>query len=111
MNFKQYEEAAMRTMSKQTAMDFNSRMNTAALGLAGESGEFAELWKKYMYHNHPFDEGRLAKEVGDILWYCALAARALGTSLERIAEDNIEKLRFRYPDAFDPDRSMNKTDG
>lgn len=32
----------------------------------------------------------------------------LGTTIERVAETNIEKLKKRYPDGFDPKRSMNR---
>lgn len=32
----------------------------------------------------------------------------IGTTIEHVAEHNIEKLKKRYPDGFDPERSMNR---
>lgn len=32
----------------------------------------------------------------------------LGTTIDHVMERNIEKLRKRYPDGFDPERSMNR---
>jgi NTP pyrophosphatase (non-canonical NTP hydrolase) len=37
----------------------------------------------------------LIKEVGDVLWYLAAAARELGISLGEIAQGNIDKLAAR----------------
>ena len=34
--------------------------------------------------------------------------RMIGTTIEHVQEVNIEKLRKRYPDGFDPERSMNR---
>lgn len=77
------------------------RLINAALGLAGESGEFADAVKKQIYHPH-CDVGamELAMELGDILWYLALAADALGYDLEFIAAQNLDKLSKRYPAGF-----------
>lgn len=111
MHMNDYQDQALRTMSDESGATHDSMLNTAALGLAGEAGEFAEMWKKYLYHGHPIDHDRMAKEVGDVLWYCAIAARGLGFSLGFIAESNIEKLRHRYPEKFSSIRSINKVDG
>ena len=37
----------------------------------------------------------LASEIGDVLWYCAVLADDLNTSLGTIAAQNIEKLERR----------------
>ena len=37
----------------------------------------------------------LKKEIGDVLWYCAAAARELGFSLGEIAQENLDKLADR----------------
>ena len=52
------------------------------------------------------DALRLAGELGDIAWYLAEAATALGLPLEDILRANIEKLKRRYPQGFSASRSL-----
>jgi NTP pyrophosphatase (non-canonical NTP hydrolase) len=98
MTFAEYERLAHR--STPPNMDQKEMILLAALGVAGESGEFVELVKKYMFHGHQLDRKKAIKELGDILWYVAHGARALGATLQQVAEANIEKLAARYPDGF-----------
>jgi NTP pyrophosphatase (non-canonical NTP hydrolase) len=79
--------------------------------LAGESGEVADLVKKHFFQGHPLDEEHLAKELGDIAWYLAETAYAIGYSLDTILRMNVEKLRNRYPDGFDISKSINRKEG
>lgn len=65
-----------------------------ALGLNGEAGEFAEKVKK-LIRDGVFVKEDAAKELGDVLWYTARAAEALGYSLDLIAVMNIDKLSSR----------------
>lgn len=53
----------------------------------------------------------LAKELGDVAWYLAVSANAIGYDLETILQMNIDKLRARYPEGFDPERSMHRKKG
>ena len=78
---------------------YPERMNIVypALGLAGESGEVADKVKK-IYRDGRDDayfRAEIAKEIGDVLWYCANLAEDLGFTLQQIAEMNIYKLRCR----------------
>ena len=68
-----------------------------ALGLAGEAGEVADKVKKIFRDNRddPRFKGEIAREIGDVLWYCAALADDLGFSLQQIAEMNIYKLQQR----------------
>lgn len=52
----------------------------------------------------------MAMELGDVCWYLALAADAIGFDLESVMQMNLEKLRARYPDGFDPERSVNRVE-
>lgn len=81
------------------------RLAVAALGLAGEAGEVADMVKKMLGHGHGLDVAALAGELGDVLYYVADAASALGLDLETIAAGNQAKLAARYPDGFDAARS------
>ncbi len=68
-----------------------------ALGLAGEAGEVADKVKK-IYRDGRDDarfKSDIAREIGDVLWYCAALADDLGYSLQQIAEMNIYKLQRR----------------
>ena len=113
-SFDEYQALALRTASPESLVDSATMLNAAALGLNGEAGEIADHVKKIMFHGHPLDDAtrdKIAKEIGDILWYCAMAARGLGLGLGDVAEMNVEKLRKRYPDGFSSDRSLNRPHG
>lgn len=78
------------------------------LGLAGEAGECCDLVKK-----HTYQDGRpiyidLIDELGDVLWYVAEAASALGVTLESVAQGNVDKLKKRYPEGFEAEKSLNR---
>jgi len=70
----------------------------AGLGLSGESGEVADLIKKHLFHNKWVTKEELLLEIGDVLYYVALAASSLNTTLADVAEMNIRKLWKRYPE-------------
>lgn len=81
------------------------------LGLAGEVGEFVDLVKKWIFHEHPIDEEHLKKELGDICWYVALICFCFGWDLQEILDLNIRKLEQRYPEGFDVDQSKVRKEG
>jgi NTP pyrophosphatase (non-canonical NTP hydrolase) len=101
-----YGGLAMRTAGK--FVNTEEQLKCAALGLAGEAGELANKIKKTFYHEHPLDTDDLVLELGDCLWYIALAAAALDVPLSEIAERNILKLARRYPEGFSPERSLHR---
>jgi len=82
----------------------------AALGLAGEAGEFVDMVKKHIFQGHPLDEAKAREEVGDICWYAADAASALNTLLSDVATQNEAKLRKRFPNGFSPAASLARAD-
>lgn len=105
MELNVYQELAQRTSSARDPFD---KIENGILGMSGESGECADILKKYLYQGHEFDREKLADELGDVLWYIAESAAGLGRSLEEIAQGNINKLRKRYPEGFDPQRSIHR---
>lgn len=107
MNLNQYQSLAQNTRNKN--LDTRHSLACAALGLSGESGEVADIIKKYLYHGHALDKTKLKSELGDILWYIHLMADTLGLTLEEIQKYNIDKLRQRYPEGFDSDKSINRS--
>jgi NTP pyrophosphatase (non-canonical NTP hydrolase) len=106
MNADEYQKQAERTMTDDTTR--LDRMTNAALGLAGESGEIADMIKKHLYHEHQLDLVKLKKELGDVQWYIAQMCNAINTTVGEIMELNIEKLLIRYPDGFSFERSINR---
>lgn len=70
----------------------------AALGIAGEAGEVADLIKKERCHGAPRDSQKMLKELGDVLWYLSVVAAQYGFTLEQVKDANIAKLRARYTD-------------
>lgn len=108
MNLNEYQKLALRTAGEYSTK--LEQLENAALGLAGESGEFCDLLKKFMFQGASFDREHFLKELGDILWYASLASNALDESLETTARMNIDKLKKRYPDGFDPIRANNRSE-
>ena len=107
MNINEYQKLAMQTLNP--ALTPQEVLMDSALGLCGESGEVADLLKKHLMQGHPFDQNEFAKELGDVAWYLAEAAPALGMDLETILQMNIEKLKRRYPEGFDVEKSIHRT--
>ena len=105
MTLDEYQHLAARTMGPRTR---EQQLANVALGLAGEAGEVADIFKKHLFHAHPLDTAALVKELGDCLWYIAGAATALDLSLGDIAAGNVDKLRRRYPEGFSEERSLNR---
>lgn len=110
MTLNEYQKAAMRTASGGNYENYGAIMN-AALGICGEGGEVADLVKKAAFQGHNLDVPHVAKELGDCLWYIAVGANALGYSLDAIARMNVDKLKARYPDGFDAERSQHRKKG
>lgn len=108
MNAEEYQYLAMRTLA--TGLSSRERLVNAALGLNGEAGEFADTVKKYLFQGHSLDRDALTQELGDVLWYIALACDTLGVPLSAVMTANIEKLRRRYPEGFSSERSQQRSE-
>ena len=109
MEANEYQRLAMTTLNPELSK--KDVLINSVMGLCGEAGEAIDIVKKWMAHGHELDREHLAKELGDIAWYLAEAATALDLSLDEILEANIEKLKKRYPQGFDTERSRNRLRG
>lgn len=103
MTANEYQKAAMRTASGRCYDIAN-----AAMGISGEAGEVTDLVKKAMFQGHELSKGKVIEELGDLMWYAALMAELVGTTLEEIMDANIKKLWKRYPDGFSEQASVNR---
>lgn len=102
-----YQRAALRTAQFDKFSDEDILLN-GVMGLNGEAGEVIDLVKKARFQGHELDKEKLMKELGDVAWYLAVASRASGFDLSEVFEENIRKLKERYPDGFDKARSINR---
>lgn len=78
------------------------------MGLNGEAGEAIDILKKHLFQGHELDTAHMAKELGDVAWYLAVSANAIGYDLETIMQMNVDKLKARYPDGFDAAHSLHR---
>ena len=106
MTINEYQKLAMTTLNPE--LSEKDVLINGVMGLCGESGEAIDIVKKWLAQGHELDREKLAKELGDICWYLAETATALGLDLEDIMAANIEKLKKRYPEGFDSSRSVNR---
>ena len=100
----EYQRMAMRTADENK----DTYLDNAIMGLCGEVGECADIVKKHRFQGHDLDREHLIDELSDVCWYVALLATALDTPLEDVMRHNIDKLRKRYPDGFDKERSIHR---
>lgn len=106
MTISEYQRLAMVTQNKE--LDKKDVLIVGVMGLCGESGEAIDLVKKHIAQGHELDREHLLEELGDIAWYLAETAYALDADLEEVFEANIAKLKKRYPEGFDAERSKHR---
>ena len=124
--YKEFVEAVTSAESNELApltqrmSDLDSKVNvalllTGAIGLASEGGEFSEIVKKCVFQGKPMEDEtifHMKRELGDIMWYWISACRALGLDPNEVVEENVNKLKARYPGGeFDVHYSENRKDG
>jgi NTP pyrophosphatase (non-canonical NTP hydrolase) len=110
------DKLAQRIADINTNTTINpSLLLTAAMGLAAETGEFAEIPKKMLFQGKPVNEENIfhmKRELGDIMWYWINACRALNLDPNDVLEENIKKLESRYPGGnFNAHYSENRKEG
>ena len=125
--YKQFVEGVTSQQSNETEALCNqlqsleqSGVNMALLltgsnGIASEGGEFAEIVKKCIFQGKPLDadtQFHIKRELGDIMWYWTNSCRALGLDPNEVIEENVNKLKARYPGGeFDVHYSENRKEG
>lgn len=125
MNGIEYQALAMRTNDGNATHRLFRKMDAhyydlsidvggilnGCLGLSGEVGEFNDMVKKWIFHEKPLDEEHAQKEIGDVLWYVAMICQSFGWDMDKIMQQNIDKLKARYPEGFDVDKSAHRKEG
>jgi len=98
MDANVYQERALGTSkyaNKETSY------LAGVLGAASEAGEMAGKLEKRLrlnlttYPKTPADKLKVVKEMGDVLWFIAVAAEAIGWDLGDVMWANLRKLEDR----------------
>ena len=106
MTINEYQKLALTTLNP--ALSDKDVLINGVMGLCGESGEAIDLVKKHLAQGHELDREKLAKELGDVAWYLAETAHAIGYDLETILRMNIDNLRARYPEGFSAEKAISR---
>lgn len=105
MQINEYQELARRTQNPELSP--RDMIEHALWGLSAEVGEVCGLHQK-KHQGHPMNYVALRKEIGDCLWFIGELCDAYDFSMEKIAEENIAKLKRRYPDGFSAEKSLHR---
>lgn len=111
MTINEYQQEALRTAAGMNHSNNDEILLNGVMDLCGESGGCVDIVKKYRFQGHELDNAHLAKELGDVAWYLAVAAYAIGYDLETVLQLNVDKLRKRYPNGFESERSLHRKEG
>lgn len=84
------------------------RLVHSMIGLCTESAEIQDMMKKHIFYGKDIDKVNFKEELGDLMWYMAIACDELGVSLEEIMQTNVDKLRARYGEKFTEEAALNR---
>ena len=107
MLFKEYQDAARRTQNP--SLSPRDRLEHSLWLLSAEIGEVCGLHQK-THQGHPLNYVELRKEIGDVLWGLAELCDVYDWDMGAIAEENIAKLKRRFPDGFSAERSVHRSE-
>lgn len=120
-NTQQYQKLASRTEPNNMAAPWarlhpldqchspvNMRLLHAAFGIQTEGGEFTDQLKRHVFYGKELDKVNLTEELGDVLWYVALACNALGIDMQDVMGRNIAKLQARFPEKFTEENALER---
>lgn len=94
MTINEYQTEALRTAAGMNHPNNDEILLNGVMGLCGESGECVDMVKKYRFQGHELDKAHLAKELSDT-----------------VLQMNVDKLRNRYPNGFEKERSLHRQEG
>ncbi|RLF07502.1 MAG: hypothetical protein DRJ64_02875 [Thermoprotei archaeon] len=103
-------------MSKASLVDPNiseitedaARLLHVGMGMNTESVEFLEAIYAHVFKGEELDTVNLKEEIGDTMWYQAIAMDELDTTFTAEGDRVINKLKTRYPEKFDESLAENR---
>jgi NTP pyrophosphatase (non-canonical NTP hydrolase) len=87
---------------------FQIELLHASMGAVTESAEMMDAMKKHLIYGAELDMVNVLEEIGDMMWYIAIVCRVAEVSLGTVLQNNIDKLRVRFPDQFDELQAMDR---
>ena len=95
MDLKEYQKFCQGVAKKHD--DPEKEIANWGLGIAGEADDVASCIKKTIAHNNDQTAG-MKENLGDTMWYIAMICNHYGWSLDEVIEENVAKLKKRYPE-------------
>lgn len=108
MKLKDFQELSVRTMN--TDLSQEQKISNCLIGIQGETGEIADIFKKHLYQGHDLDLDHVEEEIGDAMFYIVNLATLMGINMEAAIERNFEKLLKRFPNGFSAEDSIARVD-
>ena len=103
-----FQEEALRSMRND--LPYKAICSNMCMGLAGETGETVDIFKKHIYQGKDLDINDVIEEIGDILWYIANLCNVNKITMKECMDSNVEKLRKRYPNGFSVKDALERAD-
>ena len=103
-----FQEEALRCM--RSDLPYEAICSNMCMGLAGETGETVDIFKKHIYQGKDLDINDVIEEIGDILWYIANLCNVNRITMKECMESNVKKLRKRYPNGFSIKDALERAD-
>lgn len=107
MEINEYQKEAMESLNP--SLNNDEVLLNGVMGLCGESGEVIDILKKHLSQGHELNKDKMIEELGDVAWYLAETAYALGVDLDTVLNNNLVKLQKRYPEGFNVEKSINRS--
>ena len=96
--------------TRRSDLSIEEQMKNASMGLAGEAGEVTDIIKKHAYQGHELEIEELIDELGDVMYYLCWLCILLQIDFSETCFNNMNKLTKRYPNGFEAERSINRTE-
>lgn len=112
-HMQKFSELQQKLANSSIAPDADINLFHAILGIVSEAGELMEEFINAKLDGRPINyndgKGSVKEEIGDVLWYTAMAIREIkGETFESVGESNINKLKARFPEKFESEQALNR---
>lgn len=101
-----YQKLSVRTLNSDLTP--KETIINMVMGIAGETGEVVDLFKKHLFQGHELDKDKIKEELGDVMFYIVNLCTLLDIDAKDMLGNNVKKLQDRYPEGFDKGKSINR---